>query len=80
MTDVFPSREEPIEGVTGELIANHIEKARGTVRYEPDMDVLSDHLIRELKPGDLFITLGAGSIRQVAEEIELLLRDGQTNE
>tara|TARA_Y100001934_G_scaffold274490_1_gene366971 strand:+ start:119 stop:1558 length:1440 start_codon:yes stop_codon:yes gene_type:complete len=80
VTDVFPSREEPIEGVTGELIANHIEKARGKVRYEADMDVISDHLIRVLKPGDLFITLGAGSIRQVAEEIELLLRDGQTNE
>ncbi len=79
VTGIFASREDPIEGVTGELIANCIQEAGGSVRYQDDMSLLSACLIQSLEPGDLFVTLGAGSIRQVSEEIELLLRHGDTN-
>tara|TARA_B110000116_G_scaffold54534_1_gene46009 strand:- start:90 stop:698 length:609 start_codon:yes stop_codon:yes gene_type:complete len=80
VTDVFASRENPIEGVTGELIASSIEQVGRTINYHADMDTLSETLIPFLSPGDLIITLGAGSIRQVSEEIKALLLNGDLNE
>lgn len=80
VTDVFASRENPIEGVTGELIASSIEQVGRTINYHADMDTLSETLIPFLAPGDLIITLGAGSIRQVSEEIKALLLNGDLNE
>ena len=80
VTDVFASREDPIEGVTGGLIASSIEDSGRTVRYHADMNTLSESLIQFLKPGDLIITLGAGSIRQISEEIKVLLQGGDLNE
>ena len=69
VTDVFPAREDPIEGVTGEMVALAAGRAGGHVRYHADVNTMADTVIKELASGDLLLTMGAGSIDLVAHEV-----------
>ena len=67
--DVYPSREKPLPGVTGELVAD-AARASGSrlVSYVPDKTVVVDCLERTLCPGDVLLTLGAGDVVRFGEE------------
>lgn len=68
-TDVYPAREEPIEGVSGKLITEAAEKfGHKNVIYVPDKKELPDKLLEIVKPGDIVITMGAGDIWKYGEE------------
>jgi UDP-N-acetylmuramate--alanine ligase len=70
VTDVFPAREAPIPGVTGEGVATAARRAGATeVHYHADLATLADTLADELRPGDVVITLGAGSIEVLGGQI-----------
>ena len=69
VTDVFPAREDPIEGVTGEVVALAARRAGGHVRYHADVDTMADAVMEELTSGDLLLTMGAGSVDRVAHEV-----------
>jgi len=60
--DVYPAREEPIEGVTGELVADAVRAHGGRVTYVPDIADAADVLVEMAAPGDLILTVGAGSV------------------
>ena len=72
VTDVFPAGERPLPGVTGRLVAEVV------VRAHPELDVtyiqgrseLRDHLLGLLRPGDLCLTLGAGDLTTLADEVQ----------
>jgi UDP-N-acetylmuramate--alanine ligase len=67
VTDVFPAREAPIPGISGEIVVSALRKAgHSGVRYVPEIGDLSEALLDELKAGDVLVTLGAGSIEDVA--------------
>lgn len=67
--DVYPSREAPIPGVTGELVAEAARRAgKGRVLYSPEKTEVVDTLERTLAPGDLLLTLGAGDVVRFGEE------------
>jgi UDP-N-acetylmuramate--alanine ligase len=74
VADVYPAREAPIAGVTGELVANAARDADATVEYVPDLDALTDALVPSLKPGDVCLVMGAGDVDRVAHETILRLR------
>ena len=68
-TDVYPAREKPIEGISGELIANTAKNfGHKNVFYEPDKSKIPDLLQKIYKPGDIIITLGAGDIWKQGEK------------
>ena len=75
VTDVFPAREAPIEGVTGEMVALAAGRAGGDVRYHADVDTLADTVLTELASGDLLLTMGAGSVNNVAREVMARLEE-----
>jgi UDP-N-acetylmuramate--alanine ligase len=63
VTDVYPSREQPIEGVSGEMIAKAaINYGHRQVHYQPDKTQLPTYLKEICKEGDIVITMGAGDI------------------
>ena len=63
ITDIYGAREEPIDGVTSELIFNEIKKDMNeNCMLVPDLVNLQDILNKVLKPGDLLLTMGAGDI------------------
>jgi len=68
-TDVYPAREEPIEGVTGELIANAAKNyGHKNVYYEPDKTKIPELLKSIYKKDDIIITMGAGDIWKYGEK------------
>ncbi|PAU94502.1 UDP-N-acetylmuramate--L-alanine ligase [Aliifodinibius salipaludis] len=77
ITDVYPSREEPIEGVTGKLIAD-VAKEYGhqKVHYVADKNDLPVKLKDIIKPGDVVITMGAGDIYKYGEQFVEALEAG----
>jgi UDP-N-acetylmuramate--alanine ligase len=75
LTDVYPAREEPIQGVTGELIANAAKQfGHKDVHYIQDKKQLPEYLKKNTRPGDIVITMGAGDIWKFGEEFLKQLR------
>lgn len=67
VTDVYPAREKPIPGVTGELIVSAGDKNK--MRYIADKNNVPAEILNILQPNDIVITIGAGDIWKVADKI-----------
>lgn len=62
-TEIYPSREKPIEGVTGKLISDTAKNyGHKDVHYLSDKALLTNKLQEIIKDGDIVITMGAGDI------------------
>jgi UDP-N-acetylmuramate--alanine ligase len=69
VTDVYPAREEPIQGITGELIVNAAKQfGHKDAHYVPDKKQIPSFLRTVVKDGDIVITMGAGDIWKYGEE------------
>jgi len=69
VTDVYPSREKPVPGITGELVVAAARAAgHGRVDWCPSWRD-APALLADLGPGDVVLTLGAGDIYRLAEEL-----------
>lgn len=70
ITDIYSAMEDPIDGVTGEMIAN-ITRDYGhkDMVYIPDKNSIPDHIIKIARSGDVIVTLGAGDIWKIGKEI-----------
>jgi UDP-N-acetylmuramate--alanine ligase len=76
VTDVFPAREAPIAGITGQVVADAAQRAGATeVRYHAELATLAEALAGSLAPGDVLLTLGAGSIEEVGPAVLHRLRE-----
>ena len=66
VTDVYPASEKPLPGVSGLTIIDEV-KAQSAVECHstPTMQKARDVLGNMLRPGDAFITLGAGNVHEV---------------
>jgi len=64
---IYAASENPIPGITAELLAARI--AAPCVRFVPDFTSAIDEAVNEAKVGDLILTLGAGSVSQLAPQI-----------
>ena len=77
ITDVYPSREKPIEGVTGKLISDTAEQyGHKNVIYVEDKADVTETLKEISKAGDIIITMGAGDIYKYGEEFVNELESG----
>jgi UDP-N-acetylmuramate--alanine ligase len=66
--DVYPSREAPLPGITGELVARAAKEAGARASYVSDKKEVVDSLEKTLCPGDVLLTLGAGDVVRFGEE------------
>jgi UDP-N-acetylmuramate--alanine ligase len=71
ITDVYGAGEQPVPGVTGKLIADAACTSwpGRPVAYLPHRGELIDYLSRSLTAGDLLLTMGAGDVTTVGEQI-----------
>jgi UDP-N-acetylmuramate--alanine ligase len=62
--DVYPAREEPIEGVTGKLVVDALVEARPgmPVAWTPQVEDGARFLARRARAGDVVLTIGAGDV------------------
>ena len=76
LTEIYAAGEPPVEGVTLETLAASVRaSARNEVHVVPSLDRLPEAVAGLARPGDLVITLGAGSIGTVGERILEMLRN-----
>lgn len=67
--DVYLAREDPDPEVTGDLVARHVPLPQDRVASVPGLDEAVDELVARARPGDLVLTLGAGSITEVGPRV-----------
>ncbi len=75
VTDIYAAREDPVEGVTGELVAQAARRHGAAVSYVADKLELPSWLADHAHPGDLVMTLGAGDVTLVAPLLVTLLKE-----
>jgi UDP-N-acetylmuramate--alanine ligase len=82
VSDIYAASEQPIEGVTAEILTKNIKKyGHKNVRYIGEVENAAAQIVAELKADDLVITLGAGSITRLSDEIlEVLRREDSLND
>jgi UDP-N-acetylmuramate--alanine ligase len=73
VTDVYPAREQPQPGITGALVADAARGGAAEVVYQPDRDRLAETVAQLVNPGDVVVTLGAGDVTRVGDEVRRLL-------
>lgn len=73
VTDVYASRESPLPGVNGELVAAAARRAGAQVRYVAHRGDIAGEISSELAEGDLVLSMGAGDITLLPGEIAALL-------
>jgi len=68
--DIYAASENPIEGITGEALANRIREVSGqNVRYATSFAEVADRVSSEAESGDMILTLGAGTVSQLGPMI-----------
>ena len=68
LSEIYPGGEDPLPGVTSDLIWSGI-KDRTKGEYIQDKKLISDAVLKVCMPGDMILTMGAGDIWTVGEEI-----------
>ena len=71
ITGIYSASETPIEGVTGKLVVDAVLEAHPfkRVAWLPKLSDVRSWLLAELRPGDLCLTLGAGDLTTVPDEV-----------
>src|SRR5271170_1631251 len=70
LLDIYPASEKPIEGITAQVLASRIAGARnGKVAYAPSFLEAVSKVVSLAQPGDMILTLGAGSVSQLGTMI-----------
>ncbi|SFR31820.1 UDP-N-acetylmuramate--L-alanine ligase [Microbacterium azadirachtae] len=73
MLDVYGAREDPVPGVTGELVSGAFAD-QGNVHYVADWQQAADYTATVARDGDYVITLGCGNVYQIIPQVLDALR------
>jgi UDP-N-acetylmuramate--alanine ligase len=78
ITDIYAASEQPIEGVTAEVLTENLKRfGHKNVSYIGSLETAAEKISNVLAPGDLVITLGAGSITKLSDELVTILANAQ---
>ena len=69
--DVYGAREQPLAGVSGASVAEHVSVP---VQYLPELSSVAVAVAAAAEPGDVIVTMGAGDVTMLAPEIVTALR------
>ncbi|WP_457755688.1 UDP-N-acetylmuramate--L-alanine ligase [Thermodesulfatator indicus] len=78
VTEIYPASEKPIAGITGEKLAEALARRRkGPTYFVSGEGLALARALDVLKPGDVFVTMGAGNVYRLGEKLleELGLRE-----
>ena len=70
LTDIYSAGEKPIPGISSSLILESFPaEKRETVTLSSDRDAIIKEVAKSLRPRDVLVTLGAGDVYKIGEEI-----------
>ncbi|MGZ4212012.1 MAG: UDP-N-acetylmuramate--L-alanine ligase [Actinomycetota bacterium] len=77
VTDVYGAREDPQPGITGKIVVDGLldEAPRRSVAYLPKRGDIVPYVTGRARPGDLVLTIGAGDVTMLCDEILLKLEE-----
>ncbi|MBN2438112.1 MAG: UDP-N-acetylmuramate--L-alanine ligase, partial [Deltaproteobacteria bacterium] len=81
VTDIYAASEEPIPGVTSEILCEAIRRAgHADAVHISSFDAIVKHLLQIAQPTDVVLTQGAGSVWKVGELFLKAAREGKEND
>jgi UDP-N-acetylmuramate--alanine ligase len=66
--DIFGSREDPIEGVTTDLILQKMAEG-SSFEFEPDWEKACVLAVQRANPGDIVLTMSTGDLYQIVPQL-----------
>ena len=76
---IYAAREQPLPGVSADLVARGAARAGATTVAVRDRAALTDRVVETVRTGDVVFTLGAGDVTQVGPELIARLGNGDEN-
>jgi len=68
--DIYAASEDPIPGITAEVLTENIRRyGHKQARYIGDIETAAEKIAGDLREGDLVITLGAGNVTRLSDEL-----------
>jgi UDP-N-acetylmuramate--alanine ligase len=74
--DVYAAREDPLPGVSGALVADAVPLDAARVAFVPSWSAVAGAVRARLRPGDVLLTIGAGDVTLLPDEVLTLLAGG----
>jgi UDP-N-acetylmuramate--alanine ligase len=74
--DVYLAREDADPEVTGALVADAVPLPAGQVAFLTEFEAAPAELVARARPGDLVLTLGAGTVTELGPRVLALLAEG----
>jgi len=76
ITDIYAASEDPIEGVTAEALTAAVKRfGHKDANYIGPLDNAATIMREHVQPGDLVLTLGAGTVNRIADQLLGLLKE-----
>jgi UDP-N-acetylmuramate--alanine ligase len=72
LTEIYPAGEEPIVGISSRALCDAI--GNGQAVYHQNKETLTPRVMEDISPGDVILTLGAGDITRVGQELAKALK------
>ena len=81
VTDVYGAAQDPIPGVTGKLVVDGVQLAAPGLRtvYLPQRRDVVSFLGREVRPGDLVVTMGCGDVWTLGDAVRTTVAERAPN-
>jgi UDP-N-acetylmuramate--alanine ligase len=74
--DIYPASEPPIPGITSQRLVERMgELGYRHARYAPSEAAVVEEILGDLRPGDLVMTIGAGSVWKIADTLAKAVND-----
>lgn len=69
LADIYAAREKNTIGISSDDLRKHMLEQNTNVYYIPEFEAIEKFLLEHVKEGDVLITMGAGNIYQVGEDL-----------
>jgi UDP-N-acetylmuramate--alanine ligase len=69
LAEIYPAREQPIAGITSDLVATSMARAGRAVTWQGSRTEMASALSTFVRDGDVVITIGAGDITRTGPEL-----------
>lgn len=77
ITDIYSAGEKPINGISGKMLVDLIKEKHPTktITYIKNMEDLPEAIKNEMQKDDMIITMGAGNIYRVGEDLIMSIKE-----
>ncbi len=69
LADIYAARETDTLGISSEQLADAVKAKGCDATYLPDFKTIEDFVLSHCQPGDLLITMGAGDVVNIGEDL-----------